>query len=538
MKKNRTEFLIFTLTALAILALGFLPNWAGYQAQDTNQSFRGLYFDSIDYSVHIAMMQSGIQGDWLYQLRFTTESQNSAAIKLFYVALGHFSHLVHLPAETTYQLFSWILGYLALFSIFLLCKRVFKEKKWYWSAFILAVLGSGLGWLQVLTGWIPGQISPIDFWLIDAYVFFSISLFPHFSFQIALLAFSLLAYIKFLDARKWYLVGFILIASLLVELVNPISLAVLDIALFTSTLFYWLKTRSGLKPLALALVIIAVVQIPLLAYNAIILTRDPVFSQFNSQNLTLSPPPVYYLLGFALLLPFSVIGMIDAWKKRDFVFMGFAGWVISAFILAYLPLNFQRRFLLGITIPLALLSIQGLTISLDFLSRKFVFFKKHYSSFSFLYISLAVISSICLSLGNVGFMKSQPDAFFYPKSYDPALVWLQDRQNKNAVVLADTRTSQLVAQKAGLRVYVRHLMETIHFDEKQSAVALAFEQNMPESFLSPLPVDWVIYGPYEQVTAPNFQPGSNLFVCYQLQDVTVYKVLQSTTDIADPTICN
>jgi hypothetical protein len=177
MNQKNKEFILFFLAATAILLMSSLPTWAGRAAQNDRVSFSGLYYDTPDYSVYIAMMQSGHQGDWLYQFRFTTEKIDPVAMRLFYILLGHISRWLHLQVETTFHLFRWLMGYVALYAIFLLCRRVFTNKSWLWSSFFLAALGSGLGWLLLLAGWSPGPITPIDFWLIDAYAFFSISLF-------------------------------------------------------------------------------------------------------------------------------------------------------------------------------------------------------------------------------------------------------------------------------------------------------------------------------------------------------------------------
>ena len=317
MKNRPYEFLLFSIVALVLIVFSQLPNWAGWSAQDAEMSFNGIYFDAADYSVHIAAMESGIQGNWLYQLLFTTENQKPAAIKLFYILLGHISNLFKLPAEVTYQISIWTMGYLALFSIFFLCKLLFRRKVLYWSAFFLAVMGSGLGWLQLSLGWTPGPITPIDFWLIDAYVFFSISLFPHFSFQIAMLALSLYFYLKFLGSHRWEWILAISVACLLVEMVNPISLVVLDVAIFICTLFQDNKNRKSINKSWLAVMVIIIIQVPLFFYNIKILTQDPIYRQFSAQNLTLSPPLIYYLLGFGSFWPFVLIGSIRAWNERN-----------------------------------------------------------------------------------------------------------------------------------------------------------------------------------------------------------------------------
>jgi hypothetical protein len=524
MKPGVKEFLFLFLAATILLVLSSLPNWEGQLAQTKDLSFSGLYFDNSDYAFHIAMMQSGIQGKWLFQSRFTVEKQQPAAIRMFYIVLGHISKVLHLDPESTYHLFRWIMGYAALFSIFLLCRQIFTNRFLCWCAFCVAVMGSGLGWFQLLTGWIPGHVSPIDFWLIDAYVFFSVSLFPHFSFTIALMALGLFCYIKYFETKKWMLIAGIALASVLIQFVNPIIFAVIDVTLLIITIAYWWKARKNIFRFFLPLGLIALIQFPFFFYNFQIQRQGPVWSQFTTQNLTLSPPPEYYLWGFGFLLPFMIIGAVDAIRKRNPVLLGMVGWVVSAFGFAYLPLNFQRRFLLAVTVPLAILTIHGFDIALRFFEQKSPALKPRRMSFFILLISFVSISSILLSLGNVLKMKTRPADFFYPSVLDPAFSWLQDHVNHDDFVLSTVQSGQLIAQKAGAKVYLGHSMETYYFEEKQAIVNNAFQANLPENILSTLVVDWVFYGPYERIIAPDFHPGDNLELVYDQSGVKIYRI--------------
>lgn len=520
------EFLFFTFAALVLLALSSLPTWAGYASQDADRSFIGIFDDHPDFSLHIAMMQTGIQGDWSYQIRFTTEEQKPVVMKMFYVALGHVSRLLNLPPETTYHLFRWIFGYTALLSIFLLCRHVLEKRMLYWSAFFLAALGSGVGWIQMLAGPVTVQTAPIDFGLIDAYVFYSIAVFPHFAFQLTLITLSLLFYLQFLESHQWGWIAAIVFACFLVQLVNPVSLFVMDVALFIITLVWSLRDKQIYASHWLALLVTALAQVPLLAYNLVILTRDPVWSQFSTQNVTLSPDPLYTLMGFGLFWPFALVGVINAIRRRDAALLGLAGWAIAAFLFAYLPFNIQRRFLLGVTIPLAVLAVCGLQAAVNALLEKRESLRSHLGSFYLAYVLLASISTLYLALGGALYMKTRPESFFYPASLNPVFTFLKENGNVDDVILGNIQTSLLAAQKTGLKVYSGHSMETLHYEQKTQDVIQAYKTNYSGSNVSALPVNWVIYGPYEQAVAPNFNPGQNLEEVYQNEDVTLYRVVK------------
>src|SRR6266545_1212103 len=399
-ERERKDLLWFFTIALILLLLGSIPYWVGYAAQTNDLLFRGAYFDEGDYAVHIAMMRAGYMGNWAYQMRFTSEPHNPAFLRMFYIILGHISKWTRLPVEVTFEVARWVFGLGALFAIYRLCQRVFLEQKYARAAFVLAAFGSGLGWLQLMLGAPLKPISPIDFWLIDAYVFFSISLFPSFSFTLMLMAAALNFYLDYLEFPDWQKIFWIILLSIACQVVNPIAFAVVDIAIAGATLFHWWSEHKLIWNHVLALSVIAVAQVPLLAYNFIVLSRDPVWSQFTTQNQTLSPPPSFYFWGFALFWPFAIYGMVQAFQFRIPAWGAILAWTLSAFALAYLPVFIQRRFLLGITIPLGILAINGLIELLKKLVAKFPILLKRENLIIFTYIIFASLSSIYLILGS------------------------------------------------------------------------------------------------------------------------------------------
>ena len=116
-----------------------------------------------------------------------------------------------------------------------------------------------------------------------------------------------------------------------------------------------------------------------------------------------------------------------------------AAWVISGFTLAYLPVLIQRRFILGITIPLGILAVYGLSHILKKISIKSPNILKREGLVCFTYILLASISSIYLSLGLSLFMQTRPVDKFYPRDLESALIWLNENADSNDFVLADVK---------------------------------------------------------------------------------------------------
>ena len=523
--KNRRELLRITIVVTLMLILSSIPNWVGYSAQTEKLTYKGTFFDTQDYSVHMSMLRAGMQGDWAYQFRFTSEPHTAAYTRLFYIALGQINRLLQLNPATLFEAARWFFGALALFALYALTKRVFDDARWRKVAFLLAVFGSGLGWLQLITGWIPGPITPIDFWLIDAYFFFGLALFPHFSFVTALLCLAFAFYLEFLRTANWTRIAWIGAFSILVQFVNPIAFVLADVTFAVATLIVWMRERKLQWKQLAALGALALTQLPLLIYNFTLLNTDPTWSQFTRQNQTLSPPPVYYLWGFGLLWLFALIGTISAFRRNKTALLASTAWVVTGLALAYAPFYIQRRFLHAVTIPLALLGTQGLIALSDFASRKSPFLARRVHGLALFIVFLLSISSVYLGLGRSLYLRGHPDEFFYPASLNNALTWLQANAAPNDFVLSAAPSGLLIAQKTDLRVYLGHEMETLDYPSKSQLVDAFYQGRAGSDWLTDTGVSWALYGPYEQKLSQGNEftfPG--LEVVYQSGGIVIYRM--------------
>ncbi len=529
------DFAKFTAIAVLLLAWSSLPVWAGYLAQDNQALFGGTYLDPQDYAVHLTMMRAGMQGDWGYNLRFTTEAHPTVYIRMFYIALGEFNRLLQVPPEALYQTARWVFGYTALLAVFILVRRCFFEREtgWQWPAFVIVVLGSGLGWLQRATGWVPSRITPIDYWLIDAYFLFSLSLFPHFAFTLTLMTLAFVVYADYLERGGWLRVGVVILTALLVQLVNPVAFIVVDVAMVAASVAYWARSDKASRSRLLALPAIAVAQAPLFLYSWLVLTRFPVWAQFTAQNQTPSPSPVYYLLGFGLLWPLAVVGAVHAIRRSDRILISALAWVIGAFILAYVPFPIQRRFLLGITIPLGLLAARGLADTVRYLSAVRVQFSKRATLTVMLACLLLSVTTVTLSPVEALYMSTRPEGLFYATSLVAAFNWISADTGANDAVLSSSRTGLLIGQFTGRRVFLGHDMETLDYAEKVIEVEAFYRGDEPNPRVLAAPVTWVFYGPYERQIAPDFNPGANLEPVFRSSAVTIYRNLSSAVPALD-----
>ena len=524
----------FFVTASVILVLTLIPIYAGYLAQTPAQNFAGVVYDRQDFEVHKATMVQGAQGHLTYSLMFTTEQGSAKAVKGFYLLLGRLAGAMRLEPTFAYHAARMFFGLLALVMIFLFLTAVFPDIPARRASFLLAATASGLGWIQLIFNWQPiAQLSPIDFWLIDLYEFFSLVTFPHFS-AIAILILSIaMAFDRFLTDRRLIYWIQAAAASLVLIAFQPFSIAIANLAVAGVALGHWRVNRKLDWGIVISGLMLLMIQLPLLIYNWLVFYSDPYWEQFRLQNVLLSPPPVYYLLGIGVLGPLAVLGIRHVWIKRDRLGIMAATWVIGAFGLAYLPTLLQRRFTAHLTIPLGLLAVMGVrslfpqipddkTEQAGSSLRKWIFP---------LLVGLAMPSSMYLIAAGSAYVNNVPSELYDPAPLIEAVDWLGEHADIDQAVLSSPRTGLIVPGRTGLKVYIGHPIETLHYSQKVAAVDRFFnEEGMSTeerlAFLETCGCSWIIQGPFEREANGDLQLQAlpELHLAFENEEVTIYRI--------------
>jgi len=526
-RQDLAEWAWVALVSSAILLFSSIPYLVGYMAQTTDYQFGGAVFDRQDYAVHLATMQLGLRGEWAYRLRFTSEDHPGAYVKLAYIFLGHVAGWTGLSLPATYQMARVLFGLAACLLIYVLAKEFFTrqaDRRW---AFLLVIGGSGLGWLQLMFGWLPNLgISPADFWMVDAYVFFGFLTFPHFAFVTALLTGMLELFLDHLRRPAWWKAALIVLAGALLQLVQPYAPLIADLVLAGSVLAVAAKKQVMPWNPFLALGAIYAAQIPLLVYNLVVFQSHPVWRAFASQNSTLSPPPIYYLLGFGLIWPLAILGAVKILRTPDPARWACLVWVVGVPALAYLPINIQRRFMLAYSLPLGLVASVGLIeVVIPWLhSHASLWVSQRVDIGRYIYLILCALSSIYLVSGTAWVIASGASSFFDPASLLMAVDWLATNSDIDDIVLSAELTGQVLAARTGLRVFFGHPIETIEYREKARQVEEFYTGRSTQDWLKNCTCQWVILGPEEMKISVGATPLADLQPVYDRKSVRIYRI--------------
>jgi hypothetical protein len=534
--------------ALIILAVSCLPYVVGYLATPPNRVFGGFLLDEIDSNTYLAKMQQGARGQWTALLLHTPEDHPALVLYLFYLALGHLAAWLGLPLILVYHVARIVCGLILLVSLYLFLSLFLEEGRTRWVAYLLAAVGSGLGWLiAAIAGNLAlGGISPIDFWLMEAYVFFTLFLFPQSALAMGLLLGVLGGMtLYFAVGGGWRPWLFALGCGLALALLNPYVLVVAAIVLAGYWLAVWIARRLLPWREALALGGLGLLLAPPMAYYALQFNSHPVWRSFLAQDVVPSPPVWYYLAGYGLIFLLALPGAWYVLRLRDERQLLLVAWPVMVLLAVYVPLSGQRRMIFGAVIPFSALAAIGLVGVIvpwvrrshpaDWLAARGYSRERLERMLIVLTIALASISNLFLvASSTLSATLGHPDVT-QPLAVEEAIVWLGERSAPDDVILSSYRVGNIIPARIGRRVVWGQWDETAFFEEKKADVAAFFDTTTADSerqaILRRYGVDYVFYGPSERDLG-DFDPASAPYLktTFSVNEVAIYQVAVGLND--------
>jgi hypothetical protein len=529
---KRQEWIWVVAVSAVIVAAASLPYLAGYLAQTPELRFSGSIMDQVDYNTYLAKMRQGFGGEWQYRSPFTTEEHGGAYVVTFYLALGHLARIAHLGLPLTYQIARVFFGFLMVLAIYRFIALFIPSTRTRRVAFLLATIASGLGWLtEMLAPTSAGGVSPVDFWLLDAFTYLAVLAVPHFCAAVALL---LSIYILLLKRAKGPTLGegvLVVLASAALGIIHPYALLLADAV----PLLYWgveaLQTHRVQWRGIATVVVMGISQMPLLAYDLWVYVTQPVFIGWATQNVTRSPPPGAYLWGYGLLLALGIVGL-GVWARLGWPGLAFPViWIALVTVLIYVPWNLQRRFLEGVQVPLGLLAGVGLAQGLFPLPKGQSLSRPRWLVMGLL-VAVAAMSNFYLTAGYTVTAATRDSRLFWSAEVLAGVDWLGKHTEPEDTVLSSFEVGNLIPGRIGHRVVLGHWMETVDYAEKDAAVARFFDADTSDeervSLLEEYGVAYLFYGPTEQAMG-TFDPDHSGYLVKQFchDGVCVYAVQKS-----------
>jgi hypothetical protein len=534
------ELTLAFLIALATITLVSIPYALGYALARPGQEFTGVIMNPEDSQSYFAKMLQGYNGSWLYTIPFTTEAHSPEFVGGFYLALGHVARGLGLSLVEVWHLSRMIADLLMFMAVFGFVATFLHDVRTRWIAYLLAIFGSGLGWLLLLLNqpdWLDWF--PVDFKMPEAHLFFSALAFPHVALGTALIVASFwLSMRGFAATGNWLYslcAGFV---NLALAIVYPFLIYLIVVTLGLYWVYRVARGRQVLWREALRFAAAFALPAPLIAYYAITLATNPIFRAWDAQSITLSPPLPHYFLAYGVLLALALLSLRRARAEHAILW----AWLVAVALLVYAPLNPQRRFVEGVQVPLAILATIGFAeVVLPWLGQTRIFRAlselPRYSTAGlegFLVATFLILSSLSnlyvLASLSVVAVVEQPYPLFRSNDEMGAIDWLSANTARSDVVVGAYETGNYVAASAGNRVVIGHWAETVDWDRKLNEVDAFYDTVGVDAshlaFLQRYGVRYVWYGVRERELG-KFDPASAAYLesAFANGTVRIYRVI-------------
>jgi hypothetical protein len=448
----------------AVAALSLLPYLLAYLWTPPGHHFAGFFFIADDATTYLAKMRQGADGSWLWNDPYTSEPHGGVFLFGFYLLFGHLAALLHLPLIATYHLARITGGIALVLAAERLCRRLLSPARVN-LGLVVVVLGSGAGFLAQAAGnpaILGSRIEALDLHLPELSGWYSILAIPHFAWATALIIAALLGLLRIMEAPGWRPLALTALSLVALTAIHPQMIPVLAVVwvAYRVVLLFW-GIRPSWRALAAEAAAFAAT-LPLLAYNAWILFRDPTIAEWAHQWRHQAPGPVSLAVSLGVPLLAAIIGMTVAWRRRDQGLALLMVWPPLVMLLLYLPnlANIQRRLLDALFVPVGVLAAVGLA-SLTARLRRPRARRIEAILVTVCCLSSAIVLAIALRFASGAFA----EAYVNDDAWQ-AMQWLSAHHKVDDRALSAPAAGQLLPAWTGVPVYVGHYSETLDYFQK------------------------------------------------------------------------
>ena len=514
-----------------VLVVSSAPYIVGLLLSPEDGIFTGNLLNPSDTNSYFAAMRIGEQGDWLYRMPYSAQSNQPLPLFSLFILLGHFARLTSLSLPLVYHLSRIAFaGMFVAFSYRFISRQTEDTNERKLAMFIL-LFTAGYGWAMVILFGIeaPQTLKP-DIWIFDAVSFGSILGFPHFVLNMTLMLWMLMAGEDFVRGRGWGNTSRSILAGLGVSLIHPYQFAVvgatLGLGVVTASAKHGHLRWGGFWRLFLILLPGSA-----LALRLAYLSLNVPYSFLKSW---LEPGDTYPLWSlFILYGPILVLGFLGTWSAlrayRTKIPLA-AFWFLVVFVLLSLPVTFQRRFIEGWHVPVALLAAVGWHRQALPMLSKLLTPRAARRIISFVLLSVIVTPVFLLSVTFSQVVDPRPGNPAYVFSDElGALEYLRRNSGHEDVVLAHYYSSNRIPAFVGVRSFVGHYSLTPFFVERLRQVDDFFRSNTTDEarlgLIEQFGISFIYYGQDER-TLGGFSPDQvgYLQLVYSSPTVSLYRV--------------
>jgi len=507
-------------------------------------AFTGVLTAYDDTFTYFAWTRQSADGRVLMCDLFTSETQECRFFLPLWSALGLVVRITHAPIAFLFHVARIFAALLLLLVARVVAQTVIKSRARVQYCLLLYATSAGFGWLVYL---FKGSLNDarvdrsgsIDLNVPEAIAFRSVFGQVHFAVGVALLALSLKLFFDAITeeraSRAFAAGALISILAVVHPYIVVVALAVATTVLLCRPVITQ-RESTFRRELCIGFRLggwLAVAALPGVTYLLYVNRSSEVLREWLRVTDTLSPSAWEYAAGFGIVFLLAVAGFWIMWRERSRFGIMLLIWTLVQAALLYAPVNFQRRLVEGIQLPLAIAAAVAIFRIAD---------TKFQHSEAMQRKAFLVGTILFASITNIGFIAGQllmqrSDIAVDSRRYIPtdlvaAFDWLGKTSEPNAVVFTSYLTGNLAPSMTGLCVYLGHYGQTINSDEKGAQVSAFFTGAMSDEDARRLfreqRVSYVVYGEFERAISHNFVPPAWLSLAFRAGDVEVFEVANGT----------
>ncbi len=459
-----------------LVALTLLPYaWAFSGAAPAGTHFMGILYNPLDGASYFAKMREGAAGNWLFFLPYTPEPHDGAFVQVFYLALGQLARLLDISTPVMFHIARVVTSFMMFIAIYHLGSTIWTRIRPRRLFFGMMAVGSGLGWLLMVFTRDFNNLST-DMLVPESIPLYATFVNPHFPLSIALIALLAATFVVVLrpgfTAFPSLTNGGIAVAlvSMALAVVQPQGWAPFGATLCAYIAILTVRSRQIPRREIFWALVMILPALPVLVYDLAVVQSNWAMRVWNEQNQTPSPTVDKYLFGFGLLLVVAIPGI---WRGlRRFERDGdrlMVVWLVVNAVLLYAPFNLQRRFAIGMIIPIVYFGVRALE---DYWFQRI---RPRWRDAALLTFFVFIVPSNALNyivplvgITNAGW--GMEGKLLLATGYAQAVDWLQANGRTGDVVLAMPTPSLWIPAYTDLRVVYAHPFETLYAQRRLEAV--------------------------------------------------------------------
>jgi hypothetical protein len=510
---------VLAVAGLTLLVLGItaLPYLYGYLIAGADRVFMGIVMNVPDTAQYFSWARES-QHSILIENKLTPEHGAAVFFNLFWLVVGRLAATLGLGIAETTQLVRPLAGAVYIGAIYWFVGLVTRTRLQRWTAFLVAALGGGLGWLLVVGKQFSGVLSaPLDLYVTEPNTFLSVLAFPHQAMagglQVVIFGLAALAFERKCGRRA--LAAGLLALALGVQ--HGYDLLIVYAVVGVTGLLLVLRDGGWLRMIWLG-ALVCVPAMPAALYLFALTRISPIWqgvlAQYGNAGVyTPSPLHLLVLMGLPLLVVLGGVALLIARRAQLRGWFERAparellvwAWLIVGCGLLYIPTDFQIKMLAGWQVPVALAATWLLLERMvPALARRSHFGPQPRLAqvVAFLFVALVLPVNVYLLSWRFVDLGRRDYPYFLQTNEVAALHWLESNSAPQDVVLSSMTLGQYVPAVAGNNAFLAHWAQTLDFYTKGRLVNSVFDARTSDAdrkaILDQYGVNYVLHGDPER----------------------------------------